>query len=144
VRSAYRDIINNEATLLHHRLPGDWNSIWKLKLPPKIKNFLWRVCRACLPTRVILHSRGVACPTSFVFCNEFDEDGKHLFFECSKSMGYWQRAGMWKVIQQLWSPAISCVELIFGLLQKLDKTQKQQFGVILWSIWKGGNNKVLE
>jgi len=33
VRSAYWDIINNDDTLLQHRIPGQWNAIWKFKLP---------------------------------------------------------------------------------------------------------------
>ena len=41
---------------------GDWNSIWKLNVPaPRVKMFLWRACRGCLPTRVNLRSRGVDC-----------------------------------------------------------------------------------
>lgn len=47
---AYREIINNNDAMLQHRVPGNWNKNWNLKLPPKIKNFMWRICRNCLPT----------------------------------------------------------------------------------------------
>ncbi|KEH30867.1 hypothetical protein MTR_4g084760 [Medicago truncatula] len=47
---AYREIINNNDAMLQHRVPGNWNENWNLKLPPKIKNFMWRICRNCLPT----------------------------------------------------------------------------------------------
>jgi hypothetical protein len=33
VRSAYRDITNNDAAMLQHRVNEHWGSIWKLKLP---------------------------------------------------------------------------------------------------------------
>ena len=62
VHSAYKDILNHDVVALQHRVPGNWNSIWSIKLPPKVKNFLWRVCRNCLPTRVRLQSKGVQCP----------------------------------------------------------------------------------
>jgi hypothetical protein len=29
----------------------DWNSIWKIHAPPKVKHFIWRTCIGCLPTR---------------------------------------------------------------------------------------------
>jgi hypothetical protein len=38
VRSAYRDITNNDAAMLQHRVNEHWGSIWKLKLPQKVKN----------------------------------------------------------------------------------------------------------
>jgi hypothetical protein len=87
VRSAYRDIINNTEVMLHHRVPGHWSTIWKLKLPLKINNYLWHICRNCLSTWMRLHAKGVDCPNICAVCNDHDEDGKHLFFECSKSNG---------------------------------------------------------
>jgi len=98
VCSAYRDILNNNDIMLQHRVEGHWNAIWKLKLPQKIKNFMWHICRNCLPTRVRLLAKGVDCPNICDICNEYDEDGKHLFFECSKSIGKWQRLSFWHYI----------------------------------------------
>ena len=80
VRIAYKDILNHDVVALQHRVPGNWNCIWSIKLPPKVKNFLWRVCRNCLPTRVRLQSKGVQCPAQCAVCEESDEDSSHLFF----------------------------------------------------------------
>jgi len=44
VKSAYKDILNHDVAVVQHRGPGNWNCIWSLKLPLKVKNFL------CLPT----------------------------------------------------------------------------------------------
>jgi len=142
VRSAYRDIIHNTDVLLQHRVPRHWSTIWKLKLPLKIKNFLWRICRNCLSTRMRLLAKGVDCPNICVVCNDHDEDGKHLFFECNKSIGCWQRLSLWNSIQQMCSPSLSCSEVIFVVLQQFDVPQQQIFSVALWSIWKHRNNKV--
>jgi len=62
VCNAYREIINSNDVLLHHRVSENWNIIWNLKLPPKIKNFLWRICRNCLPTRMRLITKGSSAP----------------------------------------------------------------------------------
>ncbi|PNX92866.1 hypothetical protein L195_g016009 [Trifolium pratense] len=40
----------------------DWNCIWKVHAPPKVKHLLWRICKGCLPTRVRLKERCVPCP----------------------------------------------------------------------------------
>lgn len=47
VRSAYRICVTDIADNFHLHVPGRWNLIWKLKVPPKIKNFVWRECRGC-------------------------------------------------------------------------------------------------
>lgn len=36
---------------------GDWKLIWNLKLPLKIKHFLWRINRDVLPTRLKLQQK---------------------------------------------------------------------------------------
>lgn len=36
------------------RHPGYWGGIWKLKVPPNIKNFIWHMCQGFLSTRVWL------------------------------------------------------------------------------------------
>lgn len=39
-----------------------WKKIWHLKLPPKIKTFIWRFCSNIIPVRKRLSSRGVRIP----------------------------------------------------------------------------------
>jgi len=36
----------------HFRLDGAWDLIWRLKVPPKIKSFIWLVCSNRLPMRM--------------------------------------------------------------------------------------------
>jgi len=98
VRSAYRicveDIINND----HLRKPGYWSGIWRLKVPPKVKNLVWRICRDCFPTRVKLRSRGVNCPSDCVMCEDPHEDSCHIFFHCQAAIDVWSAANIWHLI----------------------------------------------
>ncbi|XP_060969533.1 uncharacterized protein LOC133036804 [Cannabis sativa] len=36
-----------------------WRKFWYLKIPPKVKNFLWRALSNCVPTLVSLQSKRV-------------------------------------------------------------------------------------
>ncbi|PNX97052.1 cytochrome p450 [Trifolium pratense] len=49
---------------------GNWHQIWRAKIPPKVKNLLWRIGRNALPTRARLNSRGVQCPEHCAVCND--------------------------------------------------------------------------
>jgi len=67
---------------------GKWNLIWKLKVPPKIQNFVWRVYQGCFPMRARLSSRGVHCPIDYFLCGSNYEDNIHLLLvsRCNASM----------------------------------------------------------
>ncbi|KAK8697718.1 hypothetical protein V6N13_113856 [Hibiscus sabdariffa] len=44
----------------------DYNRIWKLKVPPKIKNLLWVLKIDMLPTKIFLSLRGLECDENLV------------------------------------------------------------------------------
>lgn len=54
VRSAYRLCVEELIDTTHLRRAGYWSGVWRLKVPPKVKNLIWRICRGCFPTRVRL------------------------------------------------------------------------------------------
>lgn len=57
---------------------GDWHTLWSLQVPPKIKSFLWKACRDCLPTRSRLQGKGVHCPATCVVCSTEIENRWHV------------------------------------------------------------------
>ena len=70
----------------HLRREGYWQGIWRLKVPPKIKNLVWRICRDVVPTMRRLQDKGVQCPLSCVVCNGPEEDLNHICFNCPFSV----------------------------------------------------------
>lgn len=54
VKSAY--IVIQETKTHSHTAAnsGFWRKLWNLKIPPKVKNFLWRAAANCLPTKDLL------------------------------------------------------------------------------------------
>jgi hypothetical protein len=59
VRSAYNYYVNSVESQDNAGIAGNWQQIWRAKIPPRVKNLLWRICRNVLPTRVRLNSRGI-------------------------------------------------------------------------------------
>lgn len=62
VRSCYHNLISGKlcAEPLTTSLPATessiWNWIWILKVPPKVRTFLWRGCKEILPTQSCSHA----------------------------------------------------------------------------------------
>jgi len=105
VKSEYRICVSEIADNSHMHVQGRWNLIRKLKVPPKIKKFLWRVCRGCFLTRARLNSRGVSCSTDCVHCNNNYEDSIHVLIECPKAVQVWKdyniHANLWDKIDRV-------------------------------------------
>lgn len=58
---------------------GDWRKLWALHVPPKVKNFQWRACRECLPTRLNLQRKGIGTTSLCAMCNIDLENNWHVF-----------------------------------------------------------------
>jgi ribonuclease HI len=68
----------------------EWEKIWKLACPPKIKQFMWRFAHNSLPLRMNIKRRGMKCDTKCVCCMRLDEDGAHLFLKCKEVKYVWR------------------------------------------------------
>lgn len=123
VKSAYRICVIEIADNSHMHVHGRWNLIWKLKVPPKIKNFLWRVHRGCFSTRARPNGRGVSCPLDCVQCNNNYEDNIYILIECPKVVQVWRNANLWDTIDRVIRQDYNIHALIFTLLQNLSSGQ---------------------
>ncbi|GAA0143827.1 hypothetical protein LIER_04420 [Lithospermum erythrorhizon] len=59
-----------------------WQKIWNIKVPPRVKTFLWKCLHNILPTRDRLRRRGILVESSCVFCNNAAENILHNLVTC--------------------------------------------------------------
>ena len=107
-----------------------WKRFWKLSLPPKVLDFMWRLCSNCLPLRVRLHQKGVVLDTCCDLCDMEFEDASHLFFNCSFARSCWAAARL------DFSAALGEVfhTSILSLLSLQDNLVLCKFFSMLWAI----------
>jgi hypothetical protein len=67
-----------------------WHRIWQLKLPNKVKMFVWRLTHNSLPVRHNLARRGIKLDTLRPLCCRLDEDCGNLFFRCKCVKECWR------------------------------------------------------
>lgn len=70
-----------------------WKKLWKLKVPAKVKFFIWRCLHNAIPCFSVLANRHVGnisqCP-----CQGGAEDISHLLFKCTRSQAVWEALGI--------------------------------------------------
>lgn len=73
---------------------GFWRTIWNLKIPLKIKYFIWHVKTKCLPTKEQLSTKHVDLDIRYLVCNLALETTVHALIECSFVVSCWVRFGL--------------------------------------------------
>ena len=72
-----------------------WKKIWQLQLPPKVKNFLWRVCRNVLPTKQPLLKRKVTAGPICERCRSAVKESVHAIWSCPELGEVWGVGEEW-------------------------------------------------
>ena len=112
-----------------------WKSFWKLSLPPKVLDFVWRLCNNCLPLRVRLHKKSVVLDTCCGLCDMEVEDASYIFFNCSFARSCWATARL------DFSAALGKV-FHTSILSLLSLQDNLVLCSVLWVIWGQRNNRV--
>ncbi|XP_012853800.1 PREDICTED: uncharacterized protein LOC105973324 [Erythranthe guttata] len=93
--------------------PWRWQLIWKVKVPPKIKVFLWYACWGILPTNAELRRRKIIHSPECPRCGSPVESIMHALTECGGMREVWESdpfrleledySSVWKWIEKLQS-----------------------------------------
>ncbi|KAL7207503.1 hypothetical protein ACSBR1_029453 [Camellia fascicularis] len=122
----------------HHNQDGDWGWIWKLKVPQKLKSFLWIVLHQKTLTNRMRNLRGLTSDPTCPFCTNV-EDMEHLFWLCPQAIQIWCH-----VYSEDWYRSRLLLPwkdwIIYNIKGK--NNTSHLFLISLWTIWKNRNNMV--
>ena len=71
-----------------------WKLFWKVKLPMKVLNFIWKLLHDSLPVFQKLRCRGIAASNVCLMCNEEEETVNHLFLQCPFARAIWHGSSL--------------------------------------------------
>ena len=117
-----------------------WKGVWKLKVPGKIKHFLWKFCTNSLPTKENLMKRTIIQENVCHLCSNHPEDVKHALWGCSKVHQVWQRRFEWMFNTQGAKGSFS--DLVH--LVQTNPRLFPLFAVTAWTIWHHWNKSHLQ
>lgn len=76
-----------------------WRKLWSLKVPAKIKIFLWRCLHNAIPCFSVLANRHIGSISQCPVCQDGAEDISHVLFQRARSRAVWEALGLSAEIQ---------------------------------------------
>lgn len=118
--------------------------IWKVKIPSKIKIFLWQMRLDRLPGGVCLRNRGWKGSDRCCLCGEL-ESSDHIFFRCSLARF------VWYIIRRVfgWDRSPSSVSDMWEFWIPRKFKLPRNLGIFIcagltWATWKARNKMAIE
>ena len=142
IKSTYRialklksgDWVEHSSTRQHG---ATWGRTWKLNVPPKVRNFIWRACSNCPPTRNNLWRGKVRIEAMCDICQQEQETTSHVLWTCPFAWNVW--AFMRGRVQKC-SNEVDNFFLLFKKMQTaLEANDLDRWAVTAWSIWNARN-----
>ncbi|XP_019165743.1 PREDICTED: uncharacterized protein LOC109161709 [Ipomoea nil] len=115
-----------------------WNTLWKLKIPPKWRMFLWRAISNIFLTTNNLLIKRVDVDLMCAMCGLINEDVMHSLVLCDYAKSIWSQSGL---------PNPHIMTNIFhewfrAILNVLDSNGMLFAAGILYNIWRARNGAI--
>jgi hypothetical protein len=119
-----------------------WDILWKLKIPSKIKIFVWKAHHGTIPGMAILADRHIPVSPQCPVCSQGQEDILHLIFSCRRAKEIWHSLGLTDVINSALLDRSASI-VLEGILRNQNLMQggnditdlKELICVRAWYIW---------
>ncbi|CAN1844080.1 Putative ribonuclease H protein At1g65750 [Linum perenne] len=143
VKSAYRLYMEGSAEEQGIGQVGDWNKLWSLSVPPKLKHFLWRLTRHVIPTRTALkYRRRMDVPVNCGLCDGDEEEEVHLFITCEVAEECWREVDLWADVLMVWGEEGSLERWVWRVLNTWEEDRITRWAAVLWALWRERNQRV--
>jgi hypothetical protein len=113
-----------------------WKNLWSVKVPRKIKVFMWKACSNILPTCTKLFDRKIVSNYSCSVCGDAPETREHIFMECQAASNAWKA---FPTYSSTLHPGMNFMDWIEEILAKLNHPEIEIFYTTAWFIWRHRN-----
>lgn len=127
--------------LLHIDVLPASSLLWKIKMPLKIKVFLWYIQNGVILTRDNLHKRNWKGCKSCVFCDT-NETINHLFFQCPFAKFLWRLIELCTGVATPRNVEHCFSSWIQSFSVSIQKLVYVRVAALLWAIWLSRNDHI--
>ena len=114
-----------------------WKTLWKMRVPSKLKVFCWRACHEILPTQVNLAKRKIIEDDLYHCCKRVAETAINAIWDCGAAQDVW--AGSLSMLQKSSNIYFDFKHLFECFLEKLPTLELELFLVQAWLLWNQRN-----
>ncbi|XP_020153203.1 uncharacterized protein [Aegilops tauschii subsp. strangulata] len=154
VKSAYRMLVTikqrREAWLEGNAGPSrtaaeenSWKNLWKIKVPGKVRMFLWRLSKQSLPTNDVRAHRHMTDSPACGICGSPDS-WRHSLVNCTMSRCIWALVDDEMAQQLISTTEPSAKNWLFTLMELLSHEMFVKLSVTLWAIWTARRKAIHE
>ncbi|WOL07415.1 hypothetical protein Cni_G16156 [Canna indica] len=69
----------------------NWNTLWSLKVIPRVKNFIWKLLWGRIPTSCYLSGISKISPSHCYVCGKYEDSARHILFEFDYAKLFWRK-----------------------------------------------------
>lgn len=111
-----------------------WDSIWDLKVPPKVKTFIWKANHEIIPAEANLYKHHIPGNPFCTLCGFNWANTSHVLFFCQETKKIWKHTNWWNQLKKLKNAPI---QYIFELIrEKSNNEEWEMFCMRTWGSWK--------
>ena len=111
-----------------------------MPVQPKVKLFIWRACKAILPTQTNLFDKGVSQTYSCLWCGDEAETVGHLLWGCEFAQRVWKASPA--MIPPSYRVNMPFREFISGCIDDLGSSALEITFTTAWALWKAQNDLI--
>ena len=111
-----------------------WHHLWKLNIPPKMKNFMWRTLNGVLPTANKLRQWMVQLDLMYPMCSQGRKSAYHILLNCDLVIDCWRDTSLPYPIT--FGSISSWLDCIFRFSSKDQACMAVMF---CWELWLNRN-----
>lgn len=131
------------------RIKSKFAAIWKYKIPPKVRIFLFLLLHVKLLTREVMMRRQFHCQPSCEMCTDHLETALHLFFQCSHAQRIWEKIGQIMGTSFLrWEDSVQQIWYQSQRRHRNSAISRTRWPIVfsatVWMIWKQRNLRIFE
>jgi hypothetical protein len=115
-----------------------WNMIWKIIAPGKMKIHLWRFAHDCLPTGALMR-RNIPTHPDCIFCGR-EEDVGQAFLQCPFAREVWRLVKATFGLSLFRCDFMSPKLWLFSFLSRATTLEATVLAVGFWYIWDDQND----
>ncbi|KAH9743515.1 putative reverse transcriptase/RNA-dependent DNA polymerase [Citrus sinensis] len=116
---------------------NEWNIIWSLALPKKIRIFVWRAAKNLLPSDENLWKRKIVQEPTCQLCKMGIENVFHALVDCKAAKKVWRLSLFDNDIQA--APGQDILSLLHGVKRMRSNADVDLFAAMLWAKWNARN-----